>query len=886
MESRLSSKFVSASQLVRGRRRFAFEGIPLAIKSWFAIAAPLFAVSLLAQEAPPERPERIEGANPAQQAETPTTTAPATQAWPGLQPDGRVQLPNQWSLKPVGPQLELGDFPVNIALHPQKQFAAILHAGHGTHEIIVVDTKSRTIVSRAALLQTFVGICFNHAGTRLYASGCEEELIHSFAFADGYLSDHKTIKVVDAKTRFVVTGVATSPDDSTLYACGSWGGKFAIIPLAGGEPRIIDTGEGTFPYAALPSTDGSRVFVSYWGGAVVGVIDPSTGTIKEKWTTPSHPTEMALSPDGGTLFVACANSTQVVAIDTQSGRAREIINCALYPAAPSGNTPNSLSLSKEGAILAVANADNNNIALFNVEKPGQARSLGFIPTGWYPTSVRFLPDGGLLYTNGKGTASKANREGPNPLTRAPGGIREYIGGLFRGTLGYVKPLKPAELAKYTADAYDASPLRADAAPNTKLREPNNPIPAKLGEPSPIKHCIYVIKENRTYDQVFGDIPEGNGDPHLCLFPERVTPNHHALVREFVLLDNFYVDSEVSADGHEWSMAAYATDFVEKTWPLTYRNTRPEHKKLTYPSEGDFDIAVPAGGYLWDRCKEAGVSYRNYAEWIEKGKKDGEPAVAKVPALEGHFDPHYMPYDLDYPDVKRAERFISELKRFETEGDMPKMQILRLGNDHTAGTRKGKPTPTACVAENDQALGVLVEGISKSKFWESTAIFVVEDDAQNGSDHVDAHRTVALVISPYCKRKFVDSSMYSTSSMLRTMELILGLQPMSQFDAAALPMYHSFTEKPDLTPYRHRAAQVDLNEKNLASAWGSELSETFELAKEDAVDDLVLNEVIWHSIKGPDSPMPPPVRAAFVRSSGGDDDDEGDDDDDDDEIDTD
>src|SRR5205085_2224803 len=247
----------------------------------------------------------------------------------------------------------------------------------------------------------------------------------------------------------------------------------------------------------------------------------------------------------------------------------------------------------------------------------------------------------------------------------------------------------------------------------------NPIPRKPGEKSPIQHCIYIIKENRTYDQVLGDMPEGNGDPSLCLFDEKVTPNHHRLARQFVLLDNFYVEGEVSADGHQWSMGAYATDWVEKVWPLTYRGS-PSKKLDFYPSEGTVPLMErPAGGYLWDRAKAAKVSYRSYGEWIHNGKKrkDGtfEDSKAAVPALEGHFDPKFRGYDLDYPDVKRAERFIEEVRRFEKEGEMPRLQILRLPNDHTSGTRVGKPTPRAQVADNDLALGLVIEGLSKTKF---------------------------------------------------------------------------------------------------------------------------------------------------------------------------
>ncbi|MGH7134813.1 MAG: alkaline phosphatase family protein, partial [Pirellulales bacterium] len=297
---------------------------------------------------------------------------------------------------------------------------------------------------------------------------------------------------------------------------------------------------------------------------------------------------------------------------------------------------------------------------------------------------------------------------------------------------------------------------------------------------------------------------------------------------------------------------------------------------TYPSEGHFDIATPAGGYIWDNCREAQVSYRSYGEFIDPGKKKGDPPIATLPALEGHFDPRFHPYDLDYPDVKRAERFIDELHDFEKSGDMPQFIVLRLPNDHTYGQRRGKPTPTAMVAENDLALGKLVEAVSKSKFWKETAIFVVEDDAQNGSDHVDAHRTVALVISPYCKRHYVDSSMYSTSSMLRTMELILGLKPMSQFDAAARPMYASFQAQADLTGYRERPARVNLQARNPSIGWGVEQSAQLDFSREDAADDILLNEIIWRSVRGPDSRMPPPVRASFVIARGDDDDDDEDD----------
>lgn len=815
-----------------------------------------------------DRPERIDAATDRgiePNIELADGPIPGLRRLPGVQRGGSVLLPNQWSLRPAGDLIELGDFPVNMALHPTEPFAAILHAGWGTHEVVIVRTDKRgEVVCRVPIPQGFYGIAFSRSGDRVFASGGETESVHTFRFSGGLLSDAKPIQVVPSKERFVVSGLATSTDDATLYVCGPWGAKVAAVELADpSKVRLANLPADSYPYAVLPTADGKRLFVSLWGGSAVAVLNATTLATEATWTTPAHPTEMALSPDGGTLYVACANTNQAAAIDTATGTTRELITTSLYPSAPPGSTPNSLALSADGSVLLVANADNNNIAVFNVSEPGKSRSMGFIPAGWYTTSVRTRADGTIFYTAGKGMSSKPNRNGPNPEQAGPRTTREYIGGLFRGAMGTIKPLKPDVLTKYTAEAYLCSPLQKDAAVVARPREAGNPVPVKVGEASPIKHCIYIIKENRTYDQIFGDMPEGKGDPSLCLFGEKVTPNHHALAREFVLLDNFYVEAEVSADGHEWTMGAYASDFVEKTWPLNYRPSKPEHTKLAYPSEGTHAIAVPQNKYIWDRCKEAGISYYSFGEWIKNGKTPQDPGTAQTPTLEGHFDPGYRGYDLDYPDVKRAERFITRLAEFEAAGQMPRFTTLRIGNDHTAATRVGKGTPRAMVADNDLALGMIIEALSKSKFWASTAVFVIEDDAQNGPDHVDAHRAVALCISPYTRGRGVDSSMYSTTSMIRTMGLILGFEPLSQFDAAALPMYHSFRPTADLTAYKARPAQVDLTEKNTRLSWGADISETLDLAEADEVDDILLSRIVWHAVKGADVPMPPPVRAGFV-----------------------
>ncbi|MBI5396509.1 MAG: beta-propeller fold lactonase family protein [Verrucomicrobia bacterium] len=837
--------------------------------------------------------------------------APAQPDLPGQRADGSVLLPNQWSLRPAGKQALLEDFPVNVAVHPSGKFAAVLHCGYSQHAIVVVNIATAEVVSRVALDEAFYGLEFSRDGKTLFSSGAGGEVIHRFAFADGHLSEHQEIALRDVKERGVPAGLAVDNDTRHVYVANLWGHRITEVDLTG-EARPADLLFGTntvatvanlpqppsdadlaaatkraeaaldpttpadpFPYACRLDEQRQRLYVSLWAQAAVAVIDLKSDTIVARWPTQEHPNEMLLTASGKHLFVANGNRNTVTVFDTDSGQPIETISAALFPNAPPGATPNSLALTPDGKLLFIANANVNCIAVFDVSAPGKSRSLGFIPAGWYPTSVRVTPDGKrLLVANGKGIIPKSNRHGPQPGSEPPATVVEYIAKLHRGTLGVIELPKGEKFEKqmgdWTAQVFRCSPLRGDAGV-TATRPKDNPVPAQPGDASPIKYVLYIIKENRTYDQVFGDMPKGNSDPSLCIFPERVTPNHHKLAREFVLLDNFYVDGEVSADGHEWTMGAYASDFVEKHWPMSYGHNK--RGKYSYPSEGQFQLAFPAGGYLWDRAREAGVTYRSYGEFVENGKKPTDPSRARVKALEGHIDEWYRSFDLDYPDTKRAERFIAELKRFEKEGEMPRLQVIRLPNDHTSGTAAGKFTPTAQVADNDVSLGLLVEAVTRSKFWPRTALFVIEDDAQNGSDHVDCHRSPAFVISPYTRRGAVDSTMYSTSSMLRTIELILGLKPMSQFDAAATPMFNCFQTRADTRPYKALPANVDLSERNVKTAWGGELSEKMNFAKEDAADDLLLNEVIWRSVRGPHSPMPPPVRAAFVRVPQKDDDDD-------------
>ncbi len=533
-------------------------------------------------------------------------------------------LPTGWSLQPAGRQITVGDFPVQIVTHPQGPWAAVIHSGYREHEIVVISTQNLDIVCRVVLPQTFYGLAFDPSGARLYASGAEDEVIYQFDFREGYLSNKQTIEVVPASETFVPTGIQVTADGKDLLVCGGWGHQLKVISLDHPDSTwCVAFADGSHPYAVRSDPEMNRAWVSLWGGQAVAVVDLARKCLLATWPLGSHPTEMVLTPDHR-LCVACSDTNEVYILDAKSGNRLEVLTTALYPAARHGSTPNSLALSPDGKVLAIANADNNNVVLFDISDFDHAHALGFIPAGWYPTNVRFTPDGKyLLVANGKGLTPHANRHGPQPGVPTANAIPEYIARLFTGTVSVIPVPDPIEMTRLNKAAYACSPLRASGAtPESAERAPGHPIPTTTRETSPIKYCIYIVKENRTYDQVLGDLPQGNGDPSLCLFPRATTPNHHALAEQFVLLDNFYVESEVSADGHEWSMAAYATDFVEKTWPLTYRGGRG---KLTYPAEGSFLIAQPSSGYIWDQCRRADVSYYSFGEFVRHGMVRMNPA---------------------------------------------------------------------------------------------------------------------------------------------------------------------------------------------------------------------------------------------------------------------
>ncbi len=777
--------------------------------------------------------------------------------------------------------MQIGDLPLAMAESPDGRYLVVSNNGYDKPSLVCVDLDRRVVSSRLSLDNAWLGLAWSPSADRLYCSGAAARTVQEVLFEKGKLKTSRAIPLAtpDKGKETLTGGLALSADGKRLYAVELFSNLAHVVDVASGEVTKTVSLPAE-PYTCLLSADGRSLYVSLWGGARVLVFDADTLAAAGEIAVGEHPNAMALSKDGTRLFVACANTNAVWVADLASRQAREQISIALYPRAPAGSTPNGLGLSPDGRTLLVANADNNDVAVVGVGDSAQSRVEGFIPTGWYPTAAQFSTDGRSIFVlSGKGLTSAANPRGPQPaISAAPGQTTRDI---LQGSLSIVPVPGPKALAAWTKKVYAVTPY-SDAVRLRPARAPAaSPIPRAVGGASPIRHVFYVIRENRTYDQILGDMPEGNGDPNLCLFGEEVTPNAHALAREFVLLDNFYVNAEVSYDGHAYSTGAMATDVVEKIWPLNYAG-----RGGAYLSEGEGamrnaygNVSAPAQGYIWDACLRAGVSVRSYGEFVfdphPARSRPAQPKVgdfragagpfeASVPGLKGHIDSDYPPFDLSIPDGRRVDVWLKEFREFESNGKLPRLSILRLGGDHTNYIRPGFPTPRAMIAENDLALGRIVEAISKSRYWKDSAVFVLEDDAQNGPDHVDAHRSVALVASPYARRRAVDSTLTTTCGMLRTIELILELPPMSQCDAAAAPMYGAFRSKPDTTPYRVREARVSIDEMNDPEAPGAKASLLLNLDEADRVPDIAGNEILWKAVRGEDCPMPPPVRAAFVR----------------------
>lgn len=768
-----------------------------------------------------------------------------------------VLLPNGWTISPAGQQIQLGGLPLKLLSVPGKRYALALSTGYTEHFLAVIDTESSRVVQRLPIDEGWMGLAISPKGDKVFASGGSKDCILTFRFANGTLTASGRITL--PKGTFPA-GLTMGSRGKRLYVVGNLSNALLVVDLLSG--KVVETVPvGNKPYACAVTSNEKTAYISNWGEDNIAVADLQAGKVLHSIQVQEKPNDLLLTPDERRLFVANGNRNTVSVVDTRDGRVIEQIDVCIVPNAPLGSTPNALALTSNGKTLYVADADNNAVAVVDVSQPGHSISRGYIPTGWYPTAVYLNGNGSrarLVIANGKGAKSQPNaaqwRDSRQSGRKGLGDSKNpaYIAALLQGTVSVLPLPEGRKLASYSEQVYQNSPY----ASTRPMASP--PIPT--GQHCPIRHVIYIIKENRTYDSIFGDMKEGNSSPECCLFPEKVTPNHHALAREFVLFDNLFHNAEVSADGHHWVTSAYATDYVQKFWPTMYAGHRGGRMDLH-----DDPVAYSAGGFIWDLCAKAGLSYRSYGEFARIHGAEPGKVRAATPSLVGHIHPTYKGADGIgvITDVERFELWAAEFHEFEKNDDLPSFEVLSLPNDHTLGTRAGKPTPRAMVADNDLALGRIVETVSHSRFWSSTAIFIIEDDAQNGPDHVDCHRTVGLVISPYTRRHQVDNTMYSSSSMLRTMEEILGLPPLTQYDASATPMWPAFQTTADLTPYDARPNGVSLTELNTSKSYGAARSQKMSLEVADTAPEAELNEIIWKSVRGQQSPVPPRRVAAFV-----------------------
>jgi len=787
----------------------------------------------------------------------------------GPQGDGTGVTPVGYRVTPAGRQVMLGLLPLTSALSPDGTRLLVSNDGQGVQSLQVVDAATGSVtqtVSYASPQALYAGVVWSPDGTKAYASAGGNNKIRTYTVSAGTLTEGASIalptKNPEGETvNMFPAGLAISADGAKLYVADQMADAMSVIDVASGEVKTAAVGHR--PYGVTLSRDGDSAYVLNQGGDTVSVVDVSGAepTVGATIKVGTHPARAALSADGGRLYVAAGDSDEVDIIDTAAAKVTRRISISPYWGAPVGSNPVALAVSNNERSLYVANSGNNDIAVVDL---GRGKVSAMIPTGWYPTSVHVLGDR-LLVTNAKGLGAGPNNGPGQPNPYGGGTADKYIASMIKGTLSVIDGVSnPRNLAKWTGQVSRNNGF--DERDRARGAQAGHVVPLVPGGPTPIKHVIYVVRENRTYDQELGSLGRGNGDPSLNLFGDESATNFRAMSRQFVTFDNFYADAEVSAQGWNWVVASNSNPFSEQTFPANYSS-----RNAPYPSESDDEAIAPQrpdDSYFWQRLSQAKVGFRNYGFYVTAAA-DGTSSAGD-PVLNAATDPDFRGYNLSCPDSPdsfpprattcgppRVTEWLREFRQYEQNGNLPTAQFVRLPNDHTSGTSVGRPTPRAMVADNDYALGLLVDAVTHSKFWKDTAIFVTEDDSQNGPDHIDAHRTVALVVSPYSRTGRVDSTFYSTVSMVRTMELIVGIRPLTQFDAYATPMYGGFTSRPNFAPYDAQVPPWPRTEVNSANAPMAAASAEQYLGKEDQIDERTFNQAIWKSIKGAGSEMPEP-----------------------------
>jgi DNA-binding beta-propeller fold protein YncE len=736
-------------------------------------------------------------------------------------------------LDAVGDAIDLGSMPLAIALAPGGDKLAVVLSGWREQGVQIVDLKSRKVVQTFTQPAAFFGVAFSRDGQELFVSGGNDDTIFCYSWRDGTAALERKIMLAEksakAGSRYPA-GLAVSRIGNYLYVAENVADSLAVVDLA--TAKVVQRfPTDHYPYAVEAAPNG-RVYVSAWAADTVaefqtkpdGLLAPAG-----KMKVGPRPSALLTNRTGSRLFAALAGTDQIAVVDTAHRTVLRYLSDAA-PAGPTeGSTPNALALSHDESQLFVAEADNNAVAVFDVSekntRPAASRLKGRIPSDWYPTAV--LDAGGqLLVLNGKGRGSHANPDGPIPGE----GIKRPLGyalGQLNGTLRSIPDqLSARTLAEYSRRVADANNWQGQRASN--------------GYP-PFKHVVYIIKENRTYDQVLGDLKEGDGDPSLVFFGKAISPNHHALALRFGLFDRFFTNAEVSSQGHIWSTAAYVTDFGEKVIPSAYSDRREG-------VDGE-EIDEPINGFLWTLAKKKGISFRDYGEMVKV--PEGWPVTQREVASS--LSPTYPAFDLKTPDQVRADVWIAELQEFVRKGEMPQLEVMHLPNDHTAGGRAGFRTPRALMADNDLALGRIVEALSKSPYWKDTVIFVLEDDSQSGPDHIDSHRSCFFAISAYTRAGTIHR-FANTTDVVAAIEDILGLGRLSKFDYFSRRLSDIFAETPDLSPWTAIVPKVDMKETNNPVNAAARASESLDFSAPDRVDDTVFNQILWGMMKGTE-PLP-------------------------------
>ena len=803
-------------------------------------------------------------------------TACARSAESPASTDDARRLPTGARLDPAGRSVDVGSMPLAMTLSPDGRYVVLLLNGWREQGLQILDRATGVIVQTVPQAAAFIGLAFSPRANVLFVSGGNQDVVYQYDWRDGRATLRDSVILAlkpdprRSGTRYPA-GLAVSPDGNRLYVAENLADSLAVIDLATG--RVLGNyATERYPYGVAVAPNGD-VYVSAWGGHTVSVFTPNaSGGLDDggRIRVARHPSALALNADGSRLFVASGSTDRIAVVDTRAKRLIKHLDDPPPEGPAEGSTPNALALSRDGKRLFVAEADANAVGIFDLSAVtsndstarGNDLLAGRIPVGWYPTALALAGDT-LWVANGKGRGTGPNPDYPHPGTGThQSRPRSYTLGQLSGT---VTILPNARSAGRDLEALTERVARANGWASRRTAASSYP---------PIEHVVYIIKENRTYDQVLADLPQADGDTTLLFFPRPVSPNHHALAERFGIYDRFFVNAEVSPDGHNWSVAAYTTDYLQKTVPSNYSS-----RGRTYDYEGtnrcsgqlcevpEDDVAEPASGYLWDLAQRAGITFRNYGEFVIPDGIDPEsrmPAGYKgnKPFLAANTNREFPGYDLNITDQRRADVFLKEFEQFIRDGRMPKLIVLRLPNDHTAGSRANSPTPRAYMADNDLALGRIVEAISRSKFWRSTAIFVVEDDAQNGPDHVDSHRTLFFLISPWA-RPGVHHRFTNTTDVVATMEEILGLGSLSQFDYYGRPLRDVWMQSPDVAPYRALTPAVPLDERNPPQGRGARESERLDLAFEDIADEDLFNQILWRAIKGEAVPYPGPTRMSAL-----------------------